>query len=92
MATNSIADLPWLTWMGLLAAFCSTAAFVPQVVKTWHTRSTKDISLIMFLVLVAGILLWLTYGFMIGDIPLTVANAVTLMLAGTILFFKLKHG
>ena len=89
---NSIADLPWLTWMGLLAAFCSTAAFVPQVVKTWRTGSTKDISLIMFLVLVAGILLWLTYGFMIGDIPLTVANAVTLMLAGTILFFKLKHG
>ena len=89
---NSIADLPWLTWMGLLAAFCSTAAFVPQVVKTWRTGSTKDISLIMFLVLVTGILLWLTYGFMIGDIPLIVANAVTLLLAGTVLFFKLKHG
>ena len=92
MAANSIADLPWLTWMGLLAAFCSTAAFVPQVVKTWRTGSTKDISLIMFLVLVTGILLWLTYGFMIGDIPLIVANAVTLLLAGTVLFFKLKHG
>ena len=92
MAANSIADLPWLTWMGLLAAFCSTAAFVPQVVKTWRTRSTKDISLIMFLVLVTGILLWLTYGVMIRDIPLIVANAVTLLLAGTVLFFKLKHG
>jgi MtN3 and saliva related transmembrane protein len=90
--TNGIANLPWLTWMGLLAAFCSTAAFLPQVVKTWRTRSTKDISIVMFMVLVIGILLWLAYGIMIQDIPLIVANSVTLLFAGTILFFKLKHG
>ena len=92
MITNGIGNLPWPTWMGLLAAVCSTAAFVPQVVKTWRTRSTKDISLVMFLVLIMGILLWLGYGFIIGDIPLLVANSVTLLFAGTILFFKLKHG
>ena len=92
MITNGIANLPWLTWMGLLAAFCSTAAFLPQVVKTWRTRSTKDISIVMFMVLVIGILLWLAYGIMIQDIPLIVANSVTLLFAGTILFFKLKHG
>ena len=92
MMTNGIANLPWLTWMGLLAAFCSTAAFLPQVVKTWRTRSTKDISIVMFMVLVIGILLWLAYGIMIQDIPLIVANSVTLLFAGTILFFKLKHG
>jgi MtN3 and saliva related transmembrane protein len=92
MTSNSIANLPWFTWMGLFAAFCSTAAFVPQVVKTWRTRSTKDISLATFLVLITGILLWLTYGFMIEDLPLMIANGVTLLLAGTILFFKLKHG
>jgi MtN3 and saliva related transmembrane protein len=92
MITNGIANLPWLTWMGLLAAFFSTAAFVPQVVKTWRTRSTKDISLVMFTVLMMGILLWLAYGIIIRDIPLIVANGATLLLAGTILFFKLKHG
>lgn len=92
MVTNDIAGLPWLTWMGLAAAFCSTAAFVPQVVKTWRTRSTKDISLVMFLVLVTGIILWLAYGIVIQDIPLIVANGVTLLLAGTILVLKLKHG
>jgi MtN3 and saliva related transmembrane protein len=92
MITNGIANLPWLTWMGLLAAFCSTAAFVPQVVKTWRTRSTKDISLVMFMVLITGVLLWLAYGILIRDIPLIVANGATLLFAGTILFFKLKHG
>ena len=92
MTTNGIANLPWLTWMGLLAAFCSTAAFLSPVVKTWRTRSTKDISIVMFMVLVIGILLWLAYGIMTHDIPLIVANSVTLLFAGTILFFKLKHG
>lgn len=92
MIINGIANLSWLTWMGLLAALCSTAAFVPQVVKTWRTRSTKDISLVMFIVLIMGILLWLAYGIIIQDIPLIVANSVTLLFAGTILFFKLKHG
>lgn len=92
MITNGFANVSWLTWVGLLAAFCSTTAFLPQVVKTWRTRSTKDISLVMFTVLIVGILLWLTYGIIIRDIPLIVANAVTLVFAGTILFFKLKHG
>lgn len=81
-----------LTFLGLAAAFCTTAAFVPQVVKTWKTRSTADISLGMFLVLVVGIALWLVYGVLIGDVPLIAANLVTLVLAGTILAFKLRHG
>ena len=92
MITNGFANVSWLTWVGLLAAFCSTAAFLPQVIKTWRTRSTKDISLVMFTILIIGILLWLTYGIIIRDIPLIAANAVTLVFAGTILFFKLKHG
>lgn len=92
MIGNGFAGLSWLTWIGLAAAFCSTTAFLPQLVKTWRTRSTKDISLAMFLVLVTGIILWLAYGIIIEDIPLIAANGMTLLFAGTILFFKLKHG
>ena len=92
MTGTGLAELPWVTLIGLLAAFCSTGAFIPQVVKTWRTRSTKDISLVMFLVLVTGIVLWLVYGLAIRDIPLVIANSVTLALAGTILYFKVKHG
>lgn len=80
------------TALGLLAGTLTTIAFVPQVMKTWRTRSTQDISLGMFAILVAGIITWLVYGAIIGDLPLIAANAVTLVLAGTILFFKIRNG
>jgi MtN3 and saliva related transmembrane protein len=81
-----------ITLLGLLAASCTTLAFLPQVIKTWKSRSTKDISLGMFSVLVIGILLWLAYGLSISDLPLIVANMVTLLFSVIILYFKLKHG
>lgn len=78
--------------LGFAAAMCTTLAFAPQVMKVWRTRSTADISLGMFLVLVFGIVLWLIYGLLSGDGPLIACNAVTLVLAGAILFMKLKYG
>jgi MtN3 and saliva related transmembrane protein len=61
-------------------------------VRVWRTRSTGDISLKMFLVLVTGLALWLTFGVLKGEWPIMLANGITLMLASTILLFKLKHG
>ena len=84
--------MPKLTLLGLAAACCTTAAFVPQVVKTWKTRSTADLSLSMFLVLVIGVVLWLAYGMLLGDVPLIVSNGITLILTGIILVFKLRYG
>ena len=81
-----------LDYTGYTAALCTTGAYVPQVLRVWRTRSTQDISLKMFLVLVTGLSLWLVYGFWKGEIPLIAANSVTLMLASTILYFKIKHG
>jgi len=77
--------------IGYGAAICTTIAFAPQLVKAWRTRSTTDISLGMFLLLVFGIVLWLTYGVLRQDGPLVASNAVTLMLAGGILTLKLKY-
>jgi MtN3 and saliva related transmembrane protein len=77
--------------VGYAAATCTTIAFLPQLLKAWHTRSTADISLVMFLVLLAGIVLWLTYGVLIRDFPLIAANTVTLLLAGAILVLKLRY-
>ena len=81
-----------ITLIGLGAAFCTTVAFLPQVIRTWRTRSTRDLSLPMFLIFTTGILLWLIYGLATRDIPLILANGVTFVLSGTILFFKLRHG
>ena len=81
-----------ITLIGLAAAFCTTVAFLPQVIKTWRTRSTKDISLAMFLVFTTGIFLWLVYGVIIRDVPLITANGITFVLSATILYLKLRHG
>ena len=77
-----------LTFLGLAAACCTTGAFLPQVVKTWKTRSTNDISLSMFSLMVFGIALWLAYGILLADVPLIVANAITFVLAGLFWFLS----
>lgn len=76
--------------LGLTAGSLTTVAFLPQVIKTWKTRSAKDLSLGMFSLFCLGVVLWLVYGLMVRDIPVIAANMLTLMLATTLLFFKLR--
>lgn len=76
--------------IGLLAAACTTLAYVPQVIKTWRTRSTEDISLYMYLLMVTGVALWLVYGLALGDLPLIASNGATLALSASILYVKLR--
>lgn len=77
--------------LGLIAGGCTTIAFLPQVIKTWKSRSAKDLSLSMFSIFSVGVALWLAYGFLVNDIPIIAANLITLMLASTLLVFKLKY-
>ena len=78
--------------IGYLAGTFTTISFLPQFLKTWKTKSTKDISLAMFLVFVLGVGLWLTYGLVIMDLPIIIANTATLCLAVPILLMKIKYG
>ena len=80
------------TVIGLVAAFCTTAAFVPQVVRTWRHRSTADLSLGMYVFYAVGIFAWLIYGVLIRDLPLIASNGVTFVLSVTMLGFKLRYG
>ena len=77
---------------GYLAAIFTTVAYIPQALKTWRTSSTGDLSLSMLTLLVTGLLLWFAYGIGKGDPPIIIGNAVTLLLAGMVLFFKMRHG
>lgn len=77
--------------LGLLAGSLTTVAFLPQAVKTWRTRSAKDLSLNMFLIFCLGVVLWLAYGILRSDLPIILSNFLTLLLASTILFFKLRY-
>jgi len=76
--------------IGLAAGSLTTVAFLPQVIKTWKSGSAKDLSLGMFSFFCLGVLLWLIYGLLTNDIPVIAANLATLILASTILFFKLR--
>lgn len=77
--------------IGSTAAFCTTVSFVPQLVRVWRRKSASDISLTMFLFFSFGVACWLIYGLGIGSAPVTIANAVTLALALTILGLKLRY-
>lgn len=80
------------TLLGGLAGFLTTAAFIPQVWKTWKSKSAADLSLVMFFVFSLGVLCWLVYGIMIAQAPVIFWNAITLVLALAILIMKLKFG
>ncbi|MDB9743838.1 SemiSWEET transporter [Pelagibacteraceae bacterium] len=80
-----------LKYIGFFAAFCTTIAFLPQATKVWKTKSTKDISLYMFIIFTVGVLSWLIYGISISDLPIILANALTLILSLFILIYKIKY-
>ncbi len=79
-----------INWIGTLAGMLTTIAFIPQVAKTWKTRSAGDISLWMFLLFSSGVLLWLIYGVLLHALPIIVANGITLSLSVSILVLKIK--
>ena len=64
-------------FIGYFAAFCTTIAFIPQAYKVWKTKSTKDISLSMFIIFTTGVLSWLIYGITIANFPIILANSIT---------------
>ena len=80
-----------LDLLGAAAGVLTTVAFVPQVVKTWRSGSAQDISLVMFSLFSAGVLLWLLYGIALHSLPIVAANAVTLALASSVLALKVRH-
>jgi MtN3 and saliva related transmembrane protein len=81
-----------IDFLGYLAATFTTAAFVPQAIKVHQTKSAGDLSLPMFVMFTFGILIWFAYGLMIGSYPVILANAITFLLAGYILYHKIKYG
>ncbi|MBK7425617.1 MAG: SemiSWEET transporter [Saprospiraceae bacterium] len=80
----------FISIIGLVAAFLTTGAFVPQAVKTIRTKSTEDLSLATFSMMFSGTICWFIYGWYISDLPLILANLIASFLTGTILVLKLR--
>ena len=79
-----------LDLLGLVATCFTTSSFVPQVWRTWKTRDVSGISLPTYVIITIGLALWLVYGWLRGDMPLMVANAVMVVLTGAITVMKLR--
>ncbi|MGA7932959.1 MAG: SemiSWEET transporter [Kovacikia sp.] len=82
--------MTFITFLGLLAATLTTTSFIPQVIKTWKTKSAEDFSLGMLISFCTGVFLWVLYGLYISSLPVILANVITLLLSGIILVFKFK--
>lgn len=81
----------FLTFIGLAAATLTTIAFLPQMFKTWRTKSAKDVSFVMLITFISGVSLWLIYGIYLQALPIILANAVTLIFNLIILWLKIKY-
>ena len=77
--------------IGLIAAFLTTFAYLPQSIKTIRTKHTKDLSLQTIIMLEFGLVAWLIYGLIISDIPIIAANTVSIIFMSIILYMKLKY-
>jgi len=77
---------------GLLAAVLTTIAFLPQVLKAYTTKHTKDLSLVMFVLFSLGLILWTIYGIALNSLPIILANTVTLAMSLYLLFLKVRYG
>jgi len=77
--------------IGYGAAILTTLAFIPQTLKSWRTRDLSGVSLSMYSLFTLGVGLWLVYGILLDSWPIILANLVTLTLAGTVLFLKIRH-
>ncbi|MGE3844859.1 MAG: SemiSWEET transporter [Vicinamibacterales bacterium] len=80
-----------MDFLGYLAAILTTAAFVPQVLKTWQSKSADDLSLTMLITFTAGVFLWLVYGVWLASWPVVAGNAVTFVLSLGLLVMRLQY-
>ena len=80
----------WIELIGYLGSFLTSITFIPQVYKSWQSKSVGDLSIWMILIVVTSTIVWLVYGFAIESGPVIVANFVVLTLTLVLLYFKLS--
>ena len=84
--------MPLVDIIGYSAGFLILISIIPQIIKSWKTKSTKDLSLSRYIIYILGVLLWLIYGIAIINGPMILINSINLLLASSILYLKFKYG
>jgi len=83
---------PLVEAIGYTAGTLTTVAFVPQVLKTWRSKSADDLSFVMLITFTMGVALWLIYGALIASLPVILANAVTVALSAVLVALRIRYG
>jgi MtN3 and saliva related transmembrane protein len=86
----SLSTIHYGEYLGFVAGFLTTVAFIAQIIKTFKNKSTKDISLAMYLIFSVGVILWIIYGIMTQSYSIIATNVITLLLAIINIIMKLK--
>jgi MtN3 and saliva related transmembrane protein len=76
--------------LGLVAGTITSITFLPQVIKIWQTKSAKDLSLMMLLLLMLGVVLWLIYGLVVMSAAIIYTNSMVLAMSLIMLYFKVR--
>jgi MtN3 and saliva related transmembrane protein len=77
--------------VGYIAGALTTLSFIPQVIKAWKMRETRDLSLAMLVLFALGVLLWTLYGLSLNSLPIIAANMVTFVLILVLLLLKFRY-
>ena len=80
-----------IEFFGYFAAILTTAAFLPQLIKTLKTKKAEDVSLLTLIMFICGVGFWILYGFKISSSPILIANIITLILNLFILISKVFY-
>lgn len=87
-----VLEMNYVDIIGYVAGLLVLLSLIPQIIKSWKTKSTKDISLLRYIIYIIGIIMWLIYGIILVNGPMIIANSISLVLASSILYLKLKYG
>jgi len=77
--------------VGFLAGIFVAASSIPQILKSWKTKSTHDLSFGLMSLNLTGQALWMTYGFLLKSYSLVVMSAITLFFVLSLLILKIKY-
>jgi MtN3 and saliva related transmembrane protein len=84
-------DMFWIEVIGYAAGVLLVVSLLPQVIQSWRSKKTHDISLWRFILYVLGLILYVAYGFLIDSMPIALLNIVATALAGIILYLKVRY-
>ena len=78
-------------YIGYFGSFLTAITFIPQVYKSWQSKSVGDLSIYMILIVIFSTIVWLVYAFAIHSGPVIVANAIVFVLSLVLLYFKIRY-